>query len=779
MRGRSIRWETIVIPAAVVLLGLSFGLIPLFRGRLFFTMDNAIQHFPQTDFLVRALKSGVIPQWWPDVGAGSPVVAEGQAAHYHPIRLALAAVFGAPAALMGEVGICLALSGLGTHMFLSRIRLHPLASMAGALGFMFGSQCVVYVRSMALLRAGCLLPWVMWLAEGLFRGKSANTLWIAPPIIALQFLSGNPTFAVITLLGVVGYLTSRFVFFLTTCNRPVELIKSGAQTLIVWVLITVLGVGMAAVQVIPTLRHISQSERAGGLSLDQANLFHGYVGDLPQLLFPYAYELGDLTGAGQFNRIAATGFYDGALLAVAAFFCCWWVRRLSAPAWSLAVSGFLATLVSLGSLTPLFGLIWRLPVLGGMRFPVRYQFWASFCFACLGAIGLHKAIAWSRRRAQDATRLLPFLLITIVLSIGTAVFWQFQFVRHAGLIVSVLLLGASAGLFYALCVARKTLLVPLLVSANLFLLVDLSYFRLRAKYAATVPIPKALSKDGIAGWLGQDPGHFRIFSLITEPDDRIEEFRLQNTLTGSAPPLWDLQTVDYSFSLGLNRYGKVRQSLLSNLLAMPDQAQKLSRFLGFLQVKYVIAPRGVVLAGWDEAKREGGVTVWRNREFQEGGFLVGKVEREGTQNDELIVDEIRSQSMDFRQTAVIASAILPKLNGLGNHEEIRPVAAQYDEMAFRITSDRAALLVIPSNYYPGWEATVNGHPARIYRTNWIGMGVLVAAGESIVTMHFSTPGLHAGMEVSLLSLALWLAISVWARRNRTVAKPSFDETTSS
>src|SRR5437870_3899784 len=101
MRRRSIRWETIVTPAAVVLLGLSFGLIPLFSGRLFFTMDNAIQHFPQTDFLVRALKSGVIPQWWPDVGAGSPVVAEGQAAHYHPIRLALAAVFGAPAALMG------------------------------------------------------------------------------------------------------------------------------------------------------------------------------------------------------------------------------------------------------------------------------------------------------------------------------------------------------------------------------------------------------------------------------------------------------------------------------------------------------------------------------------------------------------------------------------------------------------------------------------------------------------------------------------------------------
>ncbi len=86
----------------------------------------------QTFWLARSGKAGS-PHWWPDVGAGSPVVAEGQAAHYEPIRLILAALLSAPAAFMTEVGICVALAGLGTYLFLRTLKLGRWASTAGAI----------------------------------------------------------------------------------------------------------------------------------------------------------------------------------------------------------------------------------------------------------------------------------------------------------------------------------------------------------------------------------------------------------------------------------------------------------------------------------------------------------------------------------------------------------------------------------------------------------------------------------------------------------------------
>jgi hypothetical protein len=525
-----------------------------------------------------------------------------------------------------------------------------------------------------------------------------------------------------------------------------------------WVLITVLGVGMAAVQVVPTWRHLNQSVRAGGLSLQYAaNSNHSQIKDLSQPFFPY---MSDLTHA----VTAAAGFYDGALVAVAALFALWGIRRASPPAWCLALSGLLASLISLGSSTPVYGLLWRLPFLSGLRFPLRYQFLASFCFACIGAIGLHRVTEWNRERAPGTTRLRPFLPVTISLLLGAGVVWLLRAARAADLILCLFFLSVSLGLLLALCSARRSLLIALLVGLNLFLLIDLSYFRFHSHYAPSVTIADALRRDGVAGWLHRDRDQFRLLALSAQSGVELNDLRPQDVLQGSSPPLWGLASLGYHSSLQPRRYQRVLQELSARLLSGPDQASKLSHFLGFLQAKYVIAPHGFDL-GWEKAAEEGQVTVWRNPDFHSGDYLVGKLERDNVRDETSIAEEICSRMIDFRQTAIITSDQLPELNGLGSRAEVRRLAPQYDGMGFHVTSDRPALLVIPSNYYPGWTATVNGHPAQIYRTNWIGMGILVNAGESIVTMRFCTPGFRTGVGLSLLSLALWIAISLWSPRH--------------
>ena len=756
------RWGTVLPPVAVVLLGLGFGLAPLFRGELFLFNDNGNEYYPHTKFLVEALRSHVIPQWWSQVGTGIPVIAEGEA-HYTPIRLILAFFLSAPASFMAEIALYFALAGLGTHLFLRRLGLHPLAASAGAIGFMFGSQFVVYVRDMGLLRAACFLPWVIWLVETSFRkGSRLKPLWIAPPVIALQFLSGNPVFAVITLVALFSYVLFRGGLSSRDLSLQDRLTRV-AGGLGLWVIITALGLGMAGVQIVPTLQHVEESVRAGGLTLEYAGTSNrSKITDTAQTLFPYVYDLSN-------PLVAAAGFYDGVLIAVAVLYALYRIRRAGAPAWCLAFSGGLATLLALGSYTPIYGILWRLPLMNGLRFPARYQFWCSFCFACLGAIGLDAACkekgVFAFKRFRHA---LPAAVLVLALA---ALFWRLRPTRHAELLWCLLLLAAAAALLAGLLLAKRPLVV--LLGINVLLVADLAYFRSYAGYAPATKITDGLKADGLAGWLRGDSGRFRILSLLepehfwriaTRPDLQWGDFRRQNILDGSAPPLWGLESVKYHGSLELRRFEKVIENISSTLHDQPDEAYKLSPFLDLLQAKYVVARREVTFGGWERVREDGGMAAWRVPAFRGGEFLVGSVERETTPDDDSIVREIRSRSIDYRQTAIVGGPELPVLSGLGERAEVRRLPPQYDAMGFHVVSDRPALLVIPSNYYPGWTATVNGRPAPIYRTNWIGMGVPVGAGESNVAMRFTTPGLWTGALLSAFSLILWLAIAVWRQR---------------
>jgi hypothetical protein len=140
----------------------------------------------------------------------------------------------------------------------------------------------------------------------------------------------------------------------------------------------------------------------------------------------------------------------------------------------------------------------------------------------------------------------------------------------------------------------------------------------------------------------------------------------------------------------------------------------------------VTGPSNFAFAGWE-------------RVGEAGEFLVGNVAQEPQIADESIAPEMGSHPVDYRRTAIVAPEgfedlrmLEGSLSDVSGKVEGRP--PRYDAMGFHVVSDR---------------------PARIYRTNWVGMGVLVGPGESTIQMQFSTPGFHTGIAVSLLSLALW------------------------
>ena len=95
-----------------------------------------------------------------------------------------------------------------------------------------------------------------------------------------------------------------------------------------------------------------------------------------------------------------------------------------------------------------------------------------------------------------------------------------------------------------------------------------------------------------------------------------------------------------------------------------------------------------------------------------------------------------------------------------------------DAMEVETTASGPAFLVTSDVYYPGWRATIDGVPARIYQTDYSLRGVAVSAGTHVVRFEFRPRSFYYGAAVSALSFlllvgcALWLLFLVSTNRSR-------------
>lgn len=90
----------------------------------------------------------------------------------------------------------------------------------------------------------------------------------------------------------------------------------------------------------------------------------------------------------------------------------------------------------------------------------------------------------------------------------------------------------------------------------------------------------------------------------------------------------------------------------------------------------------------------------------------------------------------------------------------------YENGCYTVTTqgEAPATLVLAIPYDEGFSAAVNGQPAQVYRVNTCETAVVVPAGESVVTLTHTPPGLRLGIVLSLLGAVL-LAAYLLLRRS--------------
>ncbi|MGQ9792125.1 MAG: YfhO family protein [Anaerolineae bacterium] len=729
--------------------------------------------YPVHHFAAQALKSGQFPLWNPYLYGGMPFAADIQTALYYPINLIIWLI--APQVtyrmMMGLAIFHFWLAGAAAYLCFRILLRHAnapttedewssrLPPLIGALAYMFSDFFVIHFGNLNLIAQAAWLPLIfllyhraldegrprMAIVAGLFLGIAATAGHTQPWLFIVIALLLSTLYHTVT----VWHTKKR-----TAARSPFPECKTSPMLPIALLLLTlIVGTGLAAVALLPayelsgwTPRATYDYQRASEYSLPPA----GLIG----LLVPSFFGRDPAGHWGPWERVEV-GYLGILPLVLAALSIGAGIRR-ERTVGLLALLAAFSLLAALGAYSVLHGYLYQLlPGLAGMRAPARFVFVLDFALAGLAAYGaqmLIQGVPVARRMLAVLIRaalwvLGGLVLIALPLSYHALITSQDKdaviFARTAvatnGLVFFIGLLAAAIVLLYAL---QRGWVRPVIFG---ILGVALTFFDL-ASLGSNLDVTSrdpstAFHHHGIIAFLKADSSLYRI-------DTRTNIWHLWQPDT---PLLHNLHDVS----------GVVNPLILADyqrfLEGIPSRS---SRLYDFLNVKYVIAARDVVL-DWQKFapvfEGDAQLAVFLNRVALPRAFVVHRAR--SVSDQAAAWEAVHAPEFDPAQEVVVERG--PELNvAVSRPADIRMDLYTLNALQMRVDMPAEGYLVLSENWYPGWQARVDGEQQPVWRANYCFWALHLAAGQHHVEMYFTPHSWILGLMVTLLTLFSVLTVGV-------------------
>lgn len=354
-----------------------------FAGQILQGPDAFAYFYPLLEYAADRLLAGDLPLWNPYLFMGAPFLANPQAGVFYPLHWLLAWL-PAPSLVSATLMLHYALAAVGMYL-LVRIGLGRgrWSAIAGALVYamsgLLGSQAehINQVEALAWLPLQVLLLEVGAVREGVPAARRILAALAGASISALQILIGHTQAVYICHVALLAYGAVRPA--MVGADRR-SVVRNWGRVLLFVAAASLIGVAVAAVQLLPTLELAGLSVRSGGLDYRQAASFS---------FGPRAWLLGLLPhygGEEPFSEyVAYIGVVGLALAAIGA-------ARAGRPDRWLLVLAALGWFLALGAYNPVYYLLFRVvPGLALFRAPARWLVIALLGASLLAAEGVEAA----------------------------------------------------------------------------------------------------------------------------------------------------------------------------------------------------------------------------------------------------------------------------------------------------------------------------------------------------------------------------------------------------
>jgi hypothetical protein len=704
--------------------------------------DFSEQYFPLQLFAAREVAAGRVPVWNPYINAGQPGLADIQTGFYYPLNLLpnlVLAVLGISYGiwfLTGQVVLHFSLASLFTYLLVRHLvrragaRL-PAARFAGALAavsFTYAGYLTSFpVQQLTILETSIWLPLILLFVDRSFhRERPLPQIVLAGVALACALLAGHPQTAMYLVYTTLAY--GCFLVWSTRTEHPDSRLGTFLARLAYHgVLPLLVAVGLAAIQLVPTIGFIIRSTRAG---LDYEAVSWGFpLAEMTHLIYP-----GYFGGSPQYVGILAP------ILAVAALF----VKRARREVVFWMAVGVVALVLAFGGHLFLYtGAYLLVPGFGSVRNQERIIVLFSLAIAVLAGYGSVVLVQpLPRLMRRGFRRYVQGLGWATVAFLALTVLWIFGFLlgqqqgaevnlfegvlRHH--ILALVILTPTALLFTLRVQGRGRrgwlMVVALgIVWLNLFT-VNWRFNQVEGGAGGGFP------RSATVAFLKGQPGTFRISSAGLLPGG------------ASAGIVYELEDITGNTPLRLDAFQQFEERVQS------------WRRWQLLNVKFVLSERDLDGPGLERVHEEEQVKVYRVGDPLERAWLVHHTV---AAMEEEAFDLLNATNFDPKAVAVLppdSEGLLPSSgNGVGGI--VQELERLPNHLVFDVQAREEGLLVVSQVFYPGWQAAVDGQPVPIHQVDQLLQGIRVEAGTHRVELSY-----HLSIWPAAISVLVMVACAV-------------------
>ncbi|MCB4790817.1 MAG: YfhO family protein [Elusimicrobia bacterium] len=782
--------KALTIPALIALFILCFFYKPLFLSSYFYHADLGFQFVNFSNYGSDVIKSGIMPNWSPEMEFGYPFSATSQSNPcLYPLNLL---VFFLPAHINSNYTIILhfILLMLLTYLFARSISLSKTASLVVSVLFSYSGSILTRITQSTLLDSALWLPLILLMIKGAFRDSNKAYFILAGMMFGVQFLGGTQLWFY-TMIVITFYVGLEY--YLKYVKETVSKSLITNNFVIPLCTVIILGVLISAVQFLPQYELSQNAGRAEGeMTYKLAGSMQLCPEEVISLVYPKLFGFRpNLEYLGRSFPFAEHGYFG--IFSLFLFMIALMNIKKNAYVVLFLFLALVSFIAALGKYSPIFFIQYHIPGFSHLRYPMEYLFIFSFSMSVLCGIGIDH-LTGNKITEPEKSKLFKrsiyfsgvVILMTFFCSVTVGLFKD----KIIYLVQNIL---ESHNMSNTRYMPKVTEFLSRLTDPNnfiipvFFMLSFIVLFRLWHKMKISKTGFKLLILAGIftdlfivfhnfnplidksyftkipytAKYLAQNAGLFRVYPVngdfykkiaYSQWDFKNAAGQMLSRESLHSALQYHIPSIIRATSVPVKRYLQYY-----NYAAGIDSnnVEEKMKILGLANVKYILSSGNYDTKSLELVYR-GDIDIYRNKQVFPRVFGVTSLIRAGSENEAL--DLIKTGKIDFNNSAVIeaknVTAEYLKPPGMRHTKNI--ILREYSNN--RVTLDvefrNSGVLILNDLFYTGWKAYVNGKVQEIFPVNLIMKGILLKEGKYRVNFVYDPFSYKVGLLLTLLSVAL-------------------------